>query len=61
MKERKRNKTQTSISFFSSFLPVDEDMNIKGDVRTYKSGLGGAEHSNWTVFVVVPVTTAPGW
>lgn len=24
-------------------------------------GLGGAKHSNWTIFVIVPVTSAPGW
>ena len=30
-------------------------------VLTYKSGLGGAEHSNWTIFIVVPVTSTSGW
>lgn len=28
---------------------------------TYETGLGGAKHSNWTIFIIVPVTSASSW
>lgn len=31
------------------------------NVLTYKTGLGGAKHSNWTILIIVPVTSASGW
>lgn len=28
---------------------------------TYKTGLSGPKHSNWTIFIIVPVSSAPSW
>ncbi len=30
-------------------------------VLTHNTGLGGAKHSNWTIFIIVPVTSASSW
>lgn len=36
-------------------------INCIQNALTYKTGLCGAKHSNWTIFVVVPVTSASSW
>lgn len=37
------------------------NIRIKSDAPTYKTSLGGAKHSEWTIFVIIPVTSASSW
>lgn len=37
------------------------NIRIKSDTPTYKTSLGGAKHSEWTIFVIISMTSASSW